>query len=139
MINVALTIVLFLISLLAILPAPAFYLWLLAIAVDEYPWIFVMISTVIIFINLKSKSFPILTALISVLSLLIFLSPIIRAFMISKNLKAQMTSSLGEINLENEKPFSITAMFNPGLAVAYKAISYKKNGAQALTLDFYPS
>ena len=126
MINVALAIVLFLISLLAILPAPAFYLWLLAIAVDEYPWIFVLISTVIIFVNLKSKSFPILTVLISVLSLLIFLSPIIRAFMISKNLKAQMTSSLGEINLENEKPFSITAMFNPGLAVRIRLSVIRK-------------
>jgi hypothetical protein len=37
-------IIFFLISLLAIFKAPAYYLWLLAVAVTEYPLIFVAIS-----------------------------------------------------------------------------------------------
>jgi len=43
-----LIIIFFLISLLAIFKAPAYYLWLLAIAVTEYPLIFVGITVLLI-------------------------------------------------------------------------------------------
>ncbi|SEI96198.1 Acetyl esterase/lipase [Dyadobacter koreensis] len=139
MINIVSTVILFLVSLLAVLPAPAFYLWLLAIAVDEYPWIFVLLTLAIIVVNLKSKTFPLATAAISLISVLLFLSTNVRAYFIGRDLESELTAAFGAFDPDIDSPYAPTRQLAGNIRVPYNPMGYKKNGAKTLILNFYPA
>lgn len=142
MVKLILTIFLFLISLLTVLPASAFYLWLLAIAVDEFPWVFVAVILIIIFINFRSSSYQLPTMILAIISLGLYLSPLIRSYLVGKDLEKNLAVAFGkEINKDAFEftPFSYTQMFKPKHTAAYNTVSYYKNGVTDLKLDFYPS
>ncbi|MBE9462956.1 alpha/beta hydrolase fold domain-containing protein [Dyadobacter subterraneus] len=142
MVKLVLTIILFLISLLTVLSAPAFYLWLLAIATDEFPWIFIAIILVIVFINFRSPSYQLPTMILAVISLLLFLSPMVRSYLVGSKLQKNLAAAFGNeigTNAFEFTPFSYVQMFKPKVTVPYSTVSYDKNGKTDLTLDFYPS
>ncbi|WP_159467518.1 alpha/beta hydrolase [Dyadobacter sp. 3J3] len=142
MAKLIITIILFLISLLTVLPAPAFYLWLLAIAVDEFPWIFAALVLVIIFINFKSSSFQLPTMILAVISLGLYLSPMVRSYLVGRDLEKNMAAAFGKMSKKDAfdfSPFSYAQMFRAKGITSYQTVSYFKKDTINLKLDFYPS
>ena len=131
-------IILFLISLLSVFPAPTYHTWLLAVGVTEYPWVFIIVTVVVLILGLAFFNYPLLTTIIGICSLTLFLSPIIRATMIASTMESELRSTFGG-KAPSFKPFSAFSMLKAVDISDYKPIEYKKAGSKILTFDFYKS
>lgn len=138
MIRLVLIIVFFLISLLTVFKAPMYYLWLLAIAVTEYPMFFVAIVTVLLIAGFWVQKHQLAGTAIGVISLLLFLSPILRAYAAAGTLQKEMDVSLYTTSSGNMgKPFSFGRMFTSVPEFPYKSLTYINYPDIKLDLDFY--
>ena len=75
MIRVGIIWFLFLLSLLTVFKAPAYYLWLLAIGVTEFPWVFIGFSLLLLIAGYWVQKYQLASTLIALVALLMFLSP----------------------------------------------------------------
>jgi acetyl esterase/lipase len=140
MIKLALAILLFLISLLTVLKAPAYYFWLLAILVDEFPWLPVILTTLTLLIGMRSPSYPLVSNVLLGGALLLFLSPIFRAIIVSSSLPEALNIAFGShLEKSRETPFRLTHMFSKNQELPCISVPYKQHKGKDLTLDFYPS
>ena len=140
MIRLVLIIIFFLISLLAVFKAPAYYLWLLAIAVTEYPLVFAAIVSVLLIAGFWVQKHQLAGTVIGLVSLLLFLSPILRAYIAAGTLQQEMKASLKIMSSNNlSKPFSFGRMFTSVPKAPYKEINYINYPDIKLKLDFYPA
>lgn len=144
MIKLILLILLFLISLLTVFKAPAYYLWLLAIGVTEFPMIFVGITAVLLVAGIWLHKYQMASTIFGVLALILFLSPIARAYMVAATLKQNFTAvfGAGSVNINGDstqKPFSFLSLFKSTPLVKYQTFTYNTDKEVPLTLDFYPS
>jgi len=146
MIRFYLLILFFLISLLSFLKAPTYHLWLLAIGVTEFPLIFAAITTTITLTGFWAQKFQLAGTLLGVLTILIFLSPIVRAFWVSNNVKIDMSKAFDGVYgngsfviypEDKRVAFSIFKLFNKAESNPHTNITYIKYQDTAMTLDFY--
>ncbi len=138
MIRFYLILIFFLISLLSFLKAPAYYLWLLAIGVTEFPLIFAGITALLTAAGLWVQKYQLAGTVLGLATMLIFISPIVRAYWIAKDLKADMATAL------NTKPYEATAfsffnLFKSAQALPCRTLNYVAYQDTSLDLDFYPS
>ena len=142
MVKLTFTILLFLISLLTVCKAPAYFLWLIAILVDEFPWIPVAVTVILLLFNLRTTTYPLISNLLLCASLILFLSPVIRANQISSNISDALHKSFSPSEITN-KPnvpaFMATRMFSGIDTIQSQALVYKNAGSKQLLMDFYPS
>ena len=155
------TILLFLlISLLAVFRAPAFPLWMLSILVQEFPWIFVGIVLLLLLTGGYAGKYGLANALLSAVALVLFLSPVIRAYHSAQGLGRRLGVAFKIIEIhgdsddarlinagkaelaaaDRDKPFQWTRMFT-GMGVkpvAYRTLIYASPDGIDLTLDVYP-
>jgi acetyl esterase/lipase len=144
MIRLTLIIIFFLISLLAIFKAPAYFFWLLAIGVTEFPLVFVGISAVLTLSGIWVQKYQLAGTVIGILSIILFLSPIVRAYTVAGSLKNDFNAAFGPGSTilngdNNQPPFSINRLFAGEKPLIYKNIVYANYPDTALTLDFYPT
>jgi len=140
MIRLILIVLLFLLSLLAVFKAFEYHLWLLAIAVTEFPWLFSSITIVVLLTGFFGGRFIMPGTIIGIVALLLFLSPIARAYVIAGNVRAEFDSAFAVTNTDSSSaPFSFFKMFKKPVNIAYKKITYIKYAHTAMSLDFYPS
>jgi acetyl esterase/lipase len=143
MLRLVLLIILFLASLLTVLKAPAYYLWLLAIMVTEFSWIFISVTTIIIALGFWVNHFKYAGTIFGVIALILFVSPIVRAYSIAGHIKQDMQAALGNgKSLEfpqHSKPFSIGRLFKKAKVLPNRSLIYTQYADTALTLDFYPA
>lgn len=144
MIKLIFIILLFLISLLAIFKAPAYYLWLLAIGVTEYPLVFAGITAIFLITGIWLQKYQAASTIIGLLALVLFLSPIVRAYLIASSLKQNFTAVFGPGSAEmqgdsTQAPFSFLNLFKSSPQIPYKTITYNTDEHVPLTLAFYPS
>lgn len=139
-----LLVVLLLASLLTIFKAPTYHLWLLAIAVSEFPLIFIGITGVLLIVLVWIEKYQFISLVIGVLALLLFASPIIRAYIVASTVKQGFTAAFGLgstiINGDNNQPpFSFFKLFKTSgvKETDYKTLTYGHDAEQ--TLDFYPA
>jgi acetyl esterase/lipase len=144
MIVLILLVVLLLASLLTVFKAPTYHLWLLAIAVSEFPLIFMGITGVLLFAVIWVEKYRLSSTIIAVLALLLFSSPIIRAYVAASTVKQQFIAAFGPgstiINGDNNQPpFSFFRLFKTAnvKSTDYKTLTYGHDAEQ--TLDFYPA
>lgn len=137
-------VVLLLASLLTVFKAPTYHLWLLAIAVSEFPLIFIGITGVLLVVLVWIEKYQSISAITGVLALLLFASPIIRAYIVASNIKQEFVTTFGPgstiINGDNNQPpFSFFKLFNTSNVklTDYKTLTYGHDAQQ--TLDFYPA
>lgn len=137
-----LLVVLLLASLLTIFKAPTYHLWLLAIAVSEFPLIFIGITGVLLIVLVWIEKYQFISLVIGVLALLLFASPIIRAYIVASTVKQGFTAAFGLgstiINGDNNQPpFSFFKLFKTSgvKETDYKTLTYGHDAEQ--TLDFY--
>lgn len=141
MIRLIILILLLLLSLLALLKAPTYHLWLMAIAVTEFPLVFVGCTLVMLGTGFWVNKYQLPGTVIGVIALLLFLSPIFRSFLVSRHVKTDMLSAFGTAK-DDIEPFSFSKFFKLKFKDTVKSqtltyVTYP-DGA-AMTLDFFPS
>jgi acetyl esterase/lipase len=140
MVRLTLIIIFFLISLLAVFKAPMYYLWLLAIAVTEYPVVFAAIVIALLIAGFWVQKYQLAGTVIGAVALLLFLSPILRAYIVAGTLQKEMDASLAITSSDKiSKPFSFGTMFTSVAKTPYKNIPYINYPDITLDLDFYPA
>lgn len=144
MIRLILVIFLFLASLLTVFKAPAYYLWLLAIAVTEFPMVFIAITAMIMAAGIWLHKYQVATNIFGVLALVLFLSPVVRAYIVAGTVKQNFVAAFGPgsaaINGDStQAPFSFFKMFSGPPEADYQTLTYNTDKAVPLTLDFYHS
>lgn len=139
MLKLLVTILLFLCALLTILPAPAYYFWLLAILVSEFCWAFILLALIwLIVLFISSSAYPIATNSLALIALILFCSPLIRAYRISLALPDELGVAFGSSRSIPARrigqPFAVGQLFSGIKPVPFQSAVYKKPG---LSLDFY--
>lgn len=144
MIVLVLLVVLLLASLLTVFKAPTYHLWLLAIAVSEFPLLFIGVTGLLLIVVIWVEKYQLASTIVGVIALLLFASPIVRAYIVASNVKQEFVTAFGPgstiINGDNNQPpFSFFKLFKTSAVkqTDYKKIAYGQDAEQ--TLDFYPS
>lgn len=136
-----LLIIFFLLSLLTLFKAPAYYLWLVAIFVTEFSLIFGCFTALLLFSGLWFYKYRLVGTIIGIAALLLYLNPVFRAYLISKDLEIDLSREFG-VNIPPEKvPFSPWRLFN-GInnnVIPVKSITYSTYSDKLLMMDFYPA
>jgi len=143
MLRLVLLIILFLASLLTLFKAPAYYLWLLAIMVTEFSWIFISTTGLILASGFWVNQYKTAGNIIGILALLLFFSPIIRAYSVAGHIKKEMQTALGSgkplIFPGQREPFSFGRLFQKALVLPSRSVTYIHYPDTTLNLDFYPA
>lgn len=140
MIRLILIVLLFLLSLLTVFKAFEYHLWLLAVAVTEFPWLFSSITIIVLLTGFFGGRYILPGTIIGLVALVLFLSPIARAYVVASNIRADFDTSFDVTNTESTNmPFSFFKMFKKPTSIPYKKITYVKYANTSLSLDFYPS
>ncbi len=143
MIRLIIIILLFLLSLLAILKAQAYFLWLMAIAVAEYPMIFVISTMVMLATGVWVTKYKVTGSVIGVIALLLFLSPIIRSYIISRSLRKEIAVAFdpSEETMVDTKPFGFEKLFKLSYSdtIHSRVLTYTTYKDTSLTMDFFPA
>jgi len=135
MIRLIISIAFLLVSLLTICKAPEYYLWMLAILVTEFPWIFILLTSVLLLTGFYTNKYQLTGTITGIAALVLFTSPIFRAYKVANSLKQNLTETFGPHSGSDQTPFSFWKQFSLTKRVAARALRYNKN----LTLDYYPS
>lgn len=143
MIRLIFILLLFLISLLSIFKAPAYYLWLLAIVVTEYPAIFIAFMAIALATGIWVSKYQLASGILGGLALVLFLSPIVQSYLVASTLPQNFTAAFGSnntgSNTENPPPFSFFRQFAGKKKVTYQTFVYTQPPDTALSMDFYPA
>jgi acetyl esterase/lipase len=135
MIRLILVIIFLLISLLAIFKAPTYHLWLLAIGVAEFAWVFSAITLVLLLSGLFGGRFQLAGTIIGVVAFIFYCYPIVSAWSTGRQLAAAMDDTFSEP--VNTKPFSFATMLTGyhQQDISSTVIAYNSD----LRMDFYAS
>lgn len=134
-----LIILFFVVSLLSVFKAPAYYFWLLAILVTEYPLIFAGITTGLVISGIWVKKYQLAGTIAGIVTIIVFLSPVIKAYLIGYDLKNELNKAFNTSTNDNQAPFSFSKLFAGNKAISDKTLTYITYADTALTLDYYPS
>jgi acetyl esterase/lipase len=133
-------VLLFLISLLAIFKAPEYHLWLLAVVVTEFPWVFAGLTLLALATGFWVGKYQFTGTVTGIVVLLLFLSPVMRAYVVAQSLRNGFDSSFNTTNTDSlNAPFSFFRMFAGNVKVPYQTITYVTYPDITLTLDYYPT
>ncbi|MEN0053278.1 MAG: alpha/beta hydrolase [Mucilaginibacter sp.] len=135
MIRFIISIALLLVSLLAIFKAPEYYLWMLAILVTEFPWIFMLLSLASLLSGFYVDKYQLAGSIAGLVALILFTTPIVRAYSVASNLKQELSHAFSPDSENSQTPFSFWKQFSPTKKVAFQTLPYNNN----LMLDYYPS
>ncbi len=139
MIRFILLVILLLFSLLTVFKAPAFPLWLAAILVSEFSWVFILLTLIIVLGGLRASRLNLPGTIAGVTAIILLLVPIVNSFYISKHLPEELNKAF---NISNSKvtgnnPFSLGKLFAKAPQLNFERLEYVKYTDTALTLDFY--
>jgi acetyl esterase/lipase len=137
MIRLVLLVFFLFLSLLTIFRAPAYYVWLTAIVVTEYPLILFGISALLTLSGIWVAPYRMAGNIVGILAMLLYLLPIVRANMISKRLSLEMGQAFAKPVFPTGKPFGFWKMFESKPDVKYTALEYVKYSDISLKLDYY--
>lgn len=134
-------ILLFLISLLVFFKAPTNFFWKVAVAVTEFPYIFIGISLIFFIFNLWSQSYKLPILIITGISFLFYLRPIVNAYSVGQKLEQNFSENFPSQALKSPmlQPYSFLKMFS-GIGiqeVSPHILTYKQLPERDLDIDFY--
>lgn len=144
MIRFYLILIFFLISLLSFSKAPEYHLWLLAIVVTEFPLVFAGATTLLTIWGVWVQKYQLAGTILGLVTLVIFLSPIVRAYWVAKDIEKELVKSFANVSGPNSPvlfssytPFSFWNLFKSTKDVSYKTLTYVKYVDTSMTMDFY--
>ena len=140
MLKLIFAIVLFLFSMLVLFKAPANILWLIAVAITNFPYIPMLLAALSFYMGVKQHKFHWVIMLFSFAAFIIFSLPVISAYNKRSNVQFAM-KNIFPVKEENNLPevFSFFKMFSTNINVPYKTFVYKIKDSFNLTADFYPA
>lgn len=145
MIRLILSLLLLLCSLLTVLPIPAKQVWYLAIAVAEFPWVWILASLLLLSWAAVRRACRIPVLIISVVAGYLFCVPVIGAYRLSRGLDGALAAAYGQTKgplqaPHRAVPFSALQMIGGiGAAkVAFTTHQYAAGGSEH-SLNIYPS
>lgn len=134
-------IILFLISLLTVIKAPTNFFWLVAVAVTEFPYIPVILSSAFLIFCFYTEKYKIASTTISAVAVIMYLLPIIEAYRRSRHLDEDLLKEFPYRNspLQLQQPFSVAKMFSGirGKEMIPQILTYKKLPERDLNIDFF--
>jgi acetyl esterase/lipase len=142
MLRLIIIILLLLISLLTVVKAPTYHLWLLAVLVGEYGILFIGLTILVLLSGFLPSRYLWQGTALGVLAMVLFLYPIISAYLIGKKLDSdihQVFRPGKSISNKPLKPFSFIKLFKPDPKLKYQTFKYVLYADTSLTLDYYPA
>jgi acetyl esterase/lipase len=142
MIRFIISILLLLVSLLAIFKAPEYHVWMLAILITEFPWIFMLLTSIVLLTGFYVDKYQLAGTITGIIALVLFTSPIVKAYAISASLKQNFTEAFGQSTITDDNshhPFSFWKQFSGSKTIAAKVITYNSRPSLNLTMDYYSS
>lgn len=139
MIRLVLLSILLLLSLLAIFKAPSYHSWLSAVLISEFPLVFAGVTMLVLLAGVWTAQYQQAGTIAGVLAILVFLSPVVRAYILSRNLEQQLSTALNIETRTDQKIFSVLGMLtgsNQSKGV-YERFNYCSYSGKDLALDFY--
>ncbi len=141
MARLILLIIFFLVSLLTFLKAPAYYIWLTAILVTEYPLVFTGIAAALTAWGAWVTNYKTAGTWLGIITIILFLSPVIRAYIVAADVRKDMAEAFTGNGrppvFPNRAPFSFAGLFKTTPLLSYKQLTYATYKDTSLTLDFY--
>jgi len=113
-------------------------LWLLAIGVTEFPLLFASITAALTATGFWVQKCQLAGTILGLVALAIFLSPIVRAYWVSKDIKQDM-AKVFDTQSNDEPIFSFFRLFKSANDLKYKTINYVKYNDTSMAMDFYPA
>jgi acetyl esterase/lipase len=146
MIRLLLTILFFLVSLLVLFPPPIQFAWFISVAVAAYTVGFVAVSLMLLLWNAKAKRYKAVGISLSIITLVLYCVPIVRAYTIGSKLDERLKTAYGfepgsNTGFHQPKPFSFGRIFSGTEAkkIIPAIYEYAKKDTLSLQLKFYPS
>jgi acetyl esterase/lipase len=131
------SLLLWLISLLAVFHAPTNLFWKLAIAVTEFPFLFLLL-TLLVFLFVPGTKYRVTGHVLLFVAGCLFASPLLRAWNVSRSLPSELEMVFGKQSAtEQALSFPSLLKFHFTSDKAYKTLTYTTSGNQVLTLDLY--
>ncbi len=135
---------LFLASLLTVLKAPQYHLWILSILVTEFAWVFITATLLILIFGYGNEKYHHMATVIGIIALLLYCSPIVRGYKVAAQLNAGFEAAFGKgsSNLASEpgkKPLRFFRMITGIAAKQIVPTIHIYDEQYALKLDYYPS
>jgi acetyl esterase/lipase len=133
-----LVLLLLLLSLLCVFPAPEFHIWYLSILVSEFPWIFICLVVFALFLPVHSYRLP--GTITGIVALILFALPVIGAYRVGAKLNNDLASAYGK-QKEKRQPFHAWKMITGINAsrIQPRLIAYDTVDNMPLDMDLYPS
>ena len=139
MLRLIILIILLLLSFLTLFKAVTYHLWLIAILVSEFSMFFSLITLVLIISGYWVKSYQLPCILIGFTAFLLYLSPIFRAYVLSKDLESGLRAEFGGGAPLERNPFTFANIFrnfnNEGIKCTTS--TYATYANSELNMDFY--
>lgn len=142
MIRLLFGVLLFLLSLLVLFKAPTNFLWRVAVAVTEFPYIFILIALLLFFSCFWADQYKLVSLVISGISVIIFSFPVISAYQRGRTLSSELAKVFPWKEKSNalKDPFSFMKMFS-GMGIKKiipQLLEYKQpDGKNYFYLDYY--
>lgn len=126
-------------SLLSVFEAPAYYLWLAAILVTEYPFIFIFITAVLMVCEVWIFRTRLTNIVVATIAFCFFFVPVIGAYSLAKKLEKDMTAGVKTKLNEDEPIFSFQRMITGRdiKQISPQPFTYASYAKEELSLDFY--
>lgn len=140
MLRLILALVLFLLSLLTVFKAPTNFLWKVAVAVTEFPYVPIIITSAFLILFFKASVMRVPTLIITLAALLLFSWPVVGAYMKSNELKEKFAAVFPFKTYEGQMQngFSFKKMFtgNSAEEITPDVLVYKQV-RKDLEIDYY--
>lgn len=140
--RIVVAVVLLLLSLLVMAKAPTNFLWKVAIAITEFPYIFILVSLAFLVSCFYAEKYRLLVMTISGMAAFFYLLPVIEAYIRGGPLEADLRRALPFTDNERQmkQPFSLVKLLTGVNAkeITPRVLVYKQM-PETLTLDFYPA
>lgn len=136
-----LALLLFLCSLLMLVPAPTDWLMAVAVVSGEWGHISALFAFGLALVASRRGTPGKLAALLALIAAALFLTPVLRAMNVARTLPARCDAAFGPQERAKSSPFRLTQLFRgvPTAGIEVREFVYAQEGNRQLKLDLYQS
>ena len=120
--------------------------WYAGILIPEYPWIFILAMIALLIWSYKTTKLRVVNLILGTITLIIFCSPIVRAYGVAADLDKRLETTFGVRETDMQgfhevQPYSFIKMLtgNGAKNIPFKTYHYALKGSEDLTLNYSPS
>lgn len=141
--RLAFSIILFLLSLLVLFRAPTNFFWRVAVAVTEFPYVFIFASVAFFILCFWANKYKVTVLTINGVAIVLYLLPVIQAYQLGTDLPGKLSKAFPfqTSDAQLKHPFSFFKMLS-GIGakdIKPEIFTYKKLPGKDLNIDFYPA